>query len=80
MPRHFWKNVIVTGVLPSGDSEIKEAIVRIKNTNPILKRHVNKFFPIEYTYHDIKQTDKAREQNFRSEAVVIGELRKKYEC
>ena len=56
---------MVTGVLPGGDSEIKEAIVRIKNTNPILKRHVNKFFPIEYTYHDTNQTDKAMEQKLR---------------
>ena len=65
MPRHFWKIVIVTGVLSSRDSEIKGAIVRIKKTNAILKRPVNKLFPIEYTYHDTNQTDKAREQKLR---------------
>ena len=25
MPRHFWKNAIVTGVLPSRDSETKRS-------------------------------------------------------
>ena len=65
MPRHFWKIVIVTGVLSSRDSEIKGAIVRIKKTNAILKRPVNKLFPIEYTYHDTNETDKVRVQKLR---------------
>ena len=34
----------------------------------------------EYTYHDTNQTDKAREQKLRREAVVIGELKRKYDC
>ena len=59
--RHFWIVAMVTGILPSRDSE-KEAIVRIIRTNVILKHSVNKLFPIEYTYHDSNQTDKAREQ------------------
>ena len=80
MPRHFWKIAIVTGALPSRDSEIKGAIVRIKKTNAILKRPVNKLFPTEYTYHDTNQTDKAREQKLRREAAVIGELKRKYDC
>ena len=80
MPRHFWKIVIVTGVLSSRYSEIKGAIVRIKKTNAILKRPVNKLFPTEYTYHDTNQTDKAREQKLRREAAVIGELKRKYDC
>ena len=37
---------IVTGVLPSRDFEITEAIERIAKTNTILKVPVNKFFPI----------------------------------
>ena len=36
----------VTGVLPSRDSEKKGAIVRIKKTNPILKRPVIKLFQL----------------------------------
>ena len=64
-PTHFCKNDIVTPALPSRDSEIKRAIVRIKKTNVILKRFVNKLFPIEYTYHETNQTDKLREQNLR---------------
>ena len=63
--RHFWRIATVTRVLPSRDSEKREAIVRIANTNTILKRPVNKFFAVENTYHDINQTDKAREQKFR---------------
>ena len=80
MPRHFWIIAIVTGVLPSRDSEIKGAIVRIKKTNAILKCPGNKLFPIEYTYHDANQTHKAREQKLRWEAAVTGELKWKYEC
>ena len=80
VPSHFWNIAIVTGVLPSRDSEIKGVIVRIKKTNAILKRPVNKLFPIKYTYHDTNKTDKAREQKLRWEAAVIGELRRKYEC
>ena len=77
---HFRGIAIVTGVLPSRDSEIKGAIVRIAKTNAILKRPVNKLFPIENTYHDTNQTDKAREQKSRREAAVFGELKRKYEC
>ena len=62
---YFWRIAIVKGVLPSRDSKIKGAIVRIKQNNKILKRPVNKLFPTEYTYHDTNQTDKAREQKLR---------------
>ena len=60
VPRHFWRIAIVTRVLPSRDSEIRGAIVRIAKTNTILK----KLFAVENTY-DTNQTDKAREQKFR---------------
>ena len=67
LARHFWRIAIVAGVLPgtSRDSEQKGAIVRITKANAILKRPVNKLFPIECTYHDNNQTDKAREQKLR---------------
>ena len=45
-PDTFWE-LPLTGLLPSRDSEIRWAIVRIARTNAILKRPVNKFFPIE---------------------------------
>ena len=80
VPRHFWKVDIVTVALSSKDSEIKGAIVRIKKTNAMLKYPVKKLFPIEYTYRDTTQTDKARKQKLRWEAAVIGELKRKYEC
>ena len=55
---------IVTGILlPSRDSEIKGAIVRIAKSNAILKHPVNKVFSVENTYHDTGQTSKAREKN-----------------
>ena len=72
--------MIVTGVLPRRDFEIKEAIVRIAKTNVILKHLVNKLFPTENTYHDTNQTDKAREQKLRREAAVIDELNRKNKC
>ena len=65
VPSDFWRIAIVTRVLPSRDSEIRGAIVRIAKTNTILKRPVNKLFAVENTYHDTNQTDKAREQKFR---------------
>ena len=65
MPRHFWRIAIVTHVLPSKDSEIRGAIVRISKTNIILKRPVKKLFTVENTYHETNQTDKARKQKFR---------------
>ena len=80
MPRHFWRIVIVTEVLPRRDFEIKEAIVRIAKTNVILKHLVNKLFAIENTYHDTNQTDKARDQKLKREAAVIDELNRKYKC
>ena len=49
------------GVLPSRDSEIRGAIVRIAKTNTTLKLPVNKLFAVENTYHETNQTDKARE-------------------
>ena len=58
MPKHFWRIVIVTRVLPSRDSERREPIVRITETNTILKRPVNKLFAVGNTYHDTNQTDK----------------------
>ena len=61
VPRYFWRIVIGTAVLPSRDSEKKGAIVRIKKANAIFRRPINKLFPTEYTYHDINQTNKARE-------------------
>ena len=42
----------LTGVLPSRDSEIRGAIVRVEKTNAVLKPSVNKLFPIKNTYQD----------------------------
>ena len=58
VPRHSCMIAIVTRVLPSRDSEIRGAIVRIAKTNTILKRAINELFAVENTYHDSKQTDK----------------------
>ena len=54
VPRHFWRIAIVTRVLPSRDSEIRGAIVRIAKTNTILKHPVKKLFALENTCHDTK--------------------------
>ena len=53
--------------------------MRIAKTNAILKRPVNKLFPIENTYQDTNQTGMARQQKLRREAAEIGELKRKYE-
>ena len=63
VPRHFWKIAIVTQVLPSGDSEIRGALVRIVKT-VILKRPIKKLFAVN-TYYHFNQKDKAREQKFK---------------
>ena len=74
---HFRRTAIVTGLLPSIDSEIRGAIVRIAKINTTLKHLVNKLFTVENTYHDTNQIDKVREQNFRREAAVVGKKKKK---
>ena len=48
--RHFSRIARVTRLLPSRDSEIRGAIVRIAKTNAILKRSVNNLFVVENTY------------------------------
>ena len=52
-------------VLPSRNSEIRGAIVRIAKTNTILKLPLKKLFAVENTYNDTNQKDKARERKFR---------------
>ena len=46
-------------------------------TNTILKCPIYKLFTVKNTY-DTNQTDKAREQNVRQKAAVIGKLTRKY--
>ena len=48
----FLRIVTVTQLLPSKDSEIRGAIVRITNINTILKHPIYKLFMTENTYHD----------------------------
>ena len=72
MSIHFWRIAIVTGVLPSRDSEIKGAIVRIAKTNTILKRLINKLFPVENTYQGTSHTGKARRENMNVNCVNVG--------
>ena len=62
MPIHFWRIAIVPGELPTRDSEIRGAIVRIAKTNTILKRSVKNLFMSGKKY-DTNQKDKTREQN-----------------
>ena len=71
LPKHFWRIAIVTRELPSRDSEITGAIVRITKTNTILKRPVNKLFAVENTYHDTNQTDKASHKEIASSSHAV---------
>ena len=68
----------LTGVLPSRDSEIRGAIMRIAKTNVILKRPVNKLFLIENSYQE--STKQVWQGNKKQEAAVVGELKRKHEC
>ena len=52
VPINLWRIAIGRGVLPSRDSEIRGAAVRIAKTNTILKRPINKLLTVENTYHD----------------------------
>ena len=78
VPRHFWRIAIVTGVLPSRDSEIREALMRIEKDQ--YNSQTSRKLTFHSTYHDTNQTDKAREQKLRQEAAAIGELERIYEC
>ena len=79
VPINLWRIVIVTMLLSSRDSEIG-GIIRIAKTNAILKRPVNKLFPVENTYHNNNQRDKARGQKLVNEATRISKQKRKYEC
>ena len=46
---------MVTQVLPSRDSEIRGAIVRIAKTNTILKRPIKKIFAVDHIMTLTKQ-------------------------
>ena len=63
VPRHFWRISTVTGVLPSRESETKRSDNENEKGqwNPQMSR--KKLFVTEYTYHDTKQTDKARDKS-----------------
>ena len=80
VPRHIWRIAIVTGALPSRDSEIRRAILRIVKTNRIIKHPINKLIQIENRFQDTNQIDKPRKQKLRRGATVTGEIKTKYEC
>ena len=44
--KHFWRIAVVTRILPSRKSEIREVVVGVARTNTILKRPVNKLFAV----------------------------------
>ena len=69
VPRHFWRIVIVTLVLPSRHSEIRGAIMRIAKT--VLKLPESKLLAAENTCHDTNQTDKASHKEITSSSVVL---------
>ena len=58
-------------LLQNCHSKIKGAIVIPAKTNAILKRPVNKLFPIENTYQETTK---------RLWKAVIGKLKRKYKC
>ena len=66
MPRHFWRIAIVTGVLPSRDSEISG---EIDQYNP--QRPANKLFTVENTCPETNQTSKSMEQKLKREAASL---------
>ena len=66
VPRHFWRVAIVMRALPTRNTEIRGAIVRMAKTNTIRKRPVNKLVPAENTYHDTNQTDKVSHKEIAS--------------
>ena len=69
--RHFWTIAIVTRLLPSRDSELRGAIVRIAKTNTIIKRPVNNLFAAENIYHDTNQTDKTSHREMASSFLLL---------
>ena len=50
----------VTQILPSRNSKIREARVRITNTNTFLKLPIRKLFAVENTYHVTNETDEKK--------------------
>ena len=46
--------------------------MRIAKTNTILKRLINKLFPVENTYQGTSHTGKARRENMNVNCVNVG--------
>ena len=61
VPRRFWRIAIVTRVLPSRDSEIRETIVKIAKTNTILKRRIKNSSQLKI--HIMTLTKQIRQEN-----------------
>ena len=49
---NYFRELPLTEVLPSRDSKLRGAIVRMAKTNEILNCPVNKLFSIENTYQE----------------------------
>ena len=56
----------LAGLLPSKDSEIRGALVRMVKINAILKRPVNKLFPIENAKNQPNGYDKGTKVKARN--------------
>ena len=78
-PETFWE-LPLTGVLHGRDSKIRGTIVGFAKISAILKRSVNKLFPIENTCQDTKKTATAEERKLKQGATIIDKLKRKYEC
>ena len=84
LPRSMWRMGVVTEVIHGADNQIRGAVAR-SNKNTLLKRPVNKLFPIEYVRQEpaaeVNQPTKNSNtvlQQPRREVAVLGDLRRKY--
>ena len=78
-PRSMWRMGVVTELIKGKmDNNIRGALVRLSN-NSLLKRPVNKLYPIEYVRSNRQEpADTGNLTRSRREAAEIGELRRRF--
>ena len=77
-PKPVWRMGAVTELIEGKmDNNIRGALVRLSN-NSLLKRPVNKLYPIEYVQRNGQEpADTVNLTRSRREAAEIGELRRR---
>ena len=77
LPRSMWRVGIVEELYKGEDDKVRGAAVRIPKTKSLLKRPVNRLYPIESIRESDVNKDNVNSKP-RREAAVMGELKRRF--